>query len=86
MARIIVVGGEIAGSAVALFLDRRGHQVAVLEKDGRSAGADLESDFFDWRRPGVPQATQPHSLLALDSFGAARRGAGCVRGNAAIGR
>lgn len=64
MVRVIVVGGGIGGLATALFLGRRGHQVTVLEKDGRSAGADLEADFFDWHRPGVPQAAQPHTLHA----------------------
>lgn len=62
--RVAVLGGGIGGLAVALFLGRRGHQVTVLERDSRRAGTDLDGDFFDWRRPGVPQAVQPHSLLA----------------------
>ncbi|WP_063042379.1 FAD-dependent oxidoreductase [Nocardia grenadensis] len=64
MARIVVVGGGICGLATALFLGRRGHEVTVLEKDSRTAGHDLEHDFFDWHRPAVPQAIQPHSLLS----------------------
>lgn len=64
MTRVAVVGGGIGGLAVALFLGRRGHAVTVLERDGRRPGRDLDADFFDWRRPGVPQAVQPHGLLA----------------------
>lgn len=59
-----MVGGGIGGLAVALFLGRRGHAVTVLERDGRRPGRDLDADFFDWGRPGVPQAVQPHGLLA----------------------
>ncbi|MEU1467329.1 NAD(P)-binding protein [Streptomyces sp. NPDC005761] len=64
MTRVAIVGGGIGGMAVALFLGRRGHAVTVLERDGRRPGRDLDADFFDWRRPGVPQAVQPHGLLA----------------------
>ncbi|MEU9199294.1 NAD(P)-binding protein [Streptomyces sp. NPDC048332] len=64
MTRVAVVGGGIGGLAVALFLGRRGHAVTVLERDGRRPGRDLDADFFAWRRPGVPQAVQPHGLLA----------------------
>ncbi|MEW1689958.1 NAD(P)/FAD-dependent oxidoreductase [Streptomyces sp. NPDC091265] len=59
-----MVGGGIAGLAAALFLARRGHSVTVLERDARRPGSDLDEDFFAWRRPGVPQANQPHGLLA----------------------
>lgn len=59
-----MVGGGIGGLAVALFLGRRGHAVTVLERDGRRPGRDRDADFFDWRRPRVPQAVQPHGLLA----------------------
>ena len=61
---ITVLGGGIGGLTAALLLGRRGHQVTVLERDIRQAGADLDADFFDWQRPGVPQAIQPHGLLA----------------------
>lgn len=64
MTRVAVVGGGIGGLAVALFLGRRGHAVTVLERDGYRPGRDLDADFFGWRRPGVPQAVQPHGLLA----------------------
>lgn len=64
MTRVAIVGGGIGGLAAALFLGRRGHTVTVLERDGYRPGHDLDGDFFDWRRPGVPQAVQPHGLLA----------------------
>lgn len=64
MVQVVVVGGGIGGLAVAVFLGRRGHRVTVLEKDSRGPGTDLESDFFDWHRPQVPQAMQPHNLHA----------------------
>lgn len=38
--------------------------MTLFEQEERQAGADLERDFFGWRRPRVPQANQPHSLLA----------------------
>ncbi|MGW1405689.1 NAD(P)/FAD-dependent oxidoreductase [Streptomyces sp. NPDC002403] len=64
MTRVAIVGGGIGGLAAALFLGRRGHRVTVFERDGHRPGRDLDRDFFDWNRPGVPQAVQPHGLLA----------------------
>ncbi|MFJ9950025.1 FAD-dependent oxidoreductase [Kitasatospora sp. NPDC091207] len=46
------------------MLGRRGHTVTLFEQDTRQAGADLDRDFFHWNRPRIPQAVQPHSLLA----------------------
>ncbi|MFJ9682539.1 NAD(P)/FAD-dependent oxidoreductase [Streptomyces sp. NPDC101194] len=46
------------------MLGRRGHTVTLFEQDARQAGEDLDRDFFHWDRPRVPQAIQPHSLLA----------------------
>ncbi|MER5638785.1 FAD-dependent oxidoreductase [Kitasatospora sp. NPDC002227] len=63
MARVVVVGGGIGGLAAGLVLARRGHRVAVLEREARCAGSELDADFADWHRPGVPQAVQPHVLL-----------------------
>ncbi|WP_329191582.1 NAD(P)/FAD-dependent oxidoreductase [Streptomyces sp. NBC_01435] len=64
MTRVAIVGGGPGGLAAALFLGRRGHRVTLFERDGHRPGADLDADFFDWRRPGVPHAVQPHGLLA----------------------
>ncbi|MEU9041686.1 MULTISPECIES: FAD-dependent oxidoreductase [unclassified Kitasatospora] len=64
MARVAVVGGGISGLGTALMLGRRGHTVTLFEQDARQAGEDLNQDFFDWNRPRVPQANQPHSFLA----------------------
>lgn len=64
MARVALIGGGISGLGTALMLGRRGHTVTMFEQDGRQAGEDLDRDFFDWDRPRIPQAVQPHSLLA----------------------
>ncbi|MGW4651643.1 FAD-dependent oxidoreductase [Kitasatospora sp. NPDC004289] len=64
MARVAVVGGGISGLGTALMLGRRGHTVTVFEQDDRQAGADLDQDFYHWKRPRVPQANHPHSFLA----------------------
>ncbi|MFI7004906.1 FAD-dependent oxidoreductase [Streptomyces sp. NPDC050145] len=64
MARVAVMGGGISGLGTALMLGRRGHPVTLFEQDVRQAGDDPDEDFFHWDRPRVPQADQPHSLLA----------------------
>ncbi|MFJ3792175.1 FAD-dependent oxidoreductase [Kitasatospora sp. NPDC090091] len=64
MARVAVIGGGISGLGTALMLGRHGHTVTLFEQDTRDAGEDLDRDFFDWNRPRVPQAVQPHSFLA----------------------
>ncbi|WP_369776838.1 FAD-dependent oxidoreductase [Streptomyces sp. R33] len=64
MARVAVIGGGISGLGTALMLGRRGHTVTLFEQDARQAGEDLDRDFFHWDRPRIPQAVQPHSLLA----------------------
>ncbi|MFF5896847.1 NAD(P)-binding protein [Streptomyces argenteolus] len=58
---VAIVGGGIGGIAAAVFLGRRGHAVTVFERDVRQPGEHLDEDFFDRRRPGVPQAVQPHA-------------------------
>ncbi|MEU8511755.1 FAD-dependent oxidoreductase [Kitasatospora sp. NPDC048722] len=64
MARVAVIGGGISGLGTALMLGRQGHVVTLFEQDARAAGEDLDRDFYDWARPRVPQADQPHSFLA----------------------
>ncbi|MFJ9339786.1 NAD(P)/FAD-dependent oxidoreductase [Streptomyces sp. NPDC101733] len=68
MAHVLVIGGGVAGLATALLAARRGHTAELFERDTRAPGTALDRDFFDWRRPTVPQASQPHALL-----GAARQ-------------
>ncbi|MER6213552.1 NAD(P)/FAD-dependent oxidoreductase [Streptomyces sp. NPDC001272] len=63
MAHLLVIGGGVAGLATALLAARRGHTAEVFERDTRAPGTTLDQDFFGWRRPGVPQAAQPHVLL-----------------------
>lgn len=38
--------------------------MTLFERDGHRPGPDLDRDFFEWHRPGVPHAVQPHGLLA----------------------
>ena len=64
VARVAIIGGGIGGSAAALFLGRRGHDVVVFERDERGPSGDLERDFFEWHRPRTPQVAQPHAFLA----------------------
>ncbi|MGC5038106.1 FAD-dependent oxidoreductase [Streptomyces sp. DT190] len=63
MASVAVIGGGMAGTATALLLARAGHRVTVCEQDRRAVSGQVDADFFDWRRPRVPQAVQPHALL-----------------------
>ncbi|WP_328643844.1 NAD(P)/FAD-dependent oxidoreductase [Streptomyces canus] len=62
-ARIVVMGGGIAGLSVALMLARRGFGVTVLERD-QAPPADL-ADIVEWHRPGAPQTRQLHTFLGL---------------------
>ncbi|MFD9358617.1 NAD(P)/FAD-dependent oxidoreductase [Streptomyces sp. NPDC060031] len=63
MAHVLVIGGGVGGQAAALLAARAGHAVELFERDARAPGTALDRDFFGWRRPAVPQATQPHALL-----------------------
>lgn len=63
MAHVLVIGGGVGGLATALLAARRGHTAELFERDTRAPGTALDRDFFGWRRPTVPQASQPHALL-----------------------
>ncbi|CAM5630174.1 hypothetical protein SAVIM338S_06010 [Streptomyces avidinii] len=63
MAHVLIIGGGVGGAATALLAARRGHTAELFERDTRAPGTALDRDFFGWRRPTVPQATQPHALL-----------------------
>src|SRR5260370_668491 len=63
--RTAVLGAGPAGCAAALALARRGHDVALIDRDAdpdlSSAAAD---QIFDtWDRPAVGQFRQPHNFL-----------------------
>lgn len=64
MARVVIAGGGFAGLAAALLLARRGHTVAVVERDGPPPGSTPDDDAHGWHRPGAPQSHQSHVLLA----------------------
>lgn len=57
MARIVVVGGGLAGMAAAARLAKQGHDVALLEAGARLGGAlaDVEHEGHTW--PGGPSWT-----------------------------
>lgn len=62
MARIVILGAGICGSAAALLLCRDGHEVTVLERDAQPAPASGEDAWENWSREGVTQFHQPHYL------------------------
>jgi 2-polyprenyl-6-methoxyphenol hydroxylase-like FAD-dependent oxidoreductase len=64
MAKIVVAGGGICGSAAALMLARDGHEVTVLDRDPGPVPADVEAAWADWNRRGVGQFRFAHVLLA----------------------
>lgn len=52
----IVLGGSVAGMLAARVLADHAEKVVIVERDGVTAGTGM--------RPGVPQGTQIHALLA----------------------
>ena len=62
MARIVVIGGGIAGLTTALLLGRDGHHVTVLERDPAAPVAPRDA-FTGWERRGVPQFRLPHVFV-----------------------
>ncbi len=57
-ARVVVIGGSVAGLATGLILAGHGAEVVVVERDAPAEPAAT------WRR-GVPQARHSHACLAL---------------------
>ena len=60
---VTIVGGGIAGLALALDLGRKGHRVTVLERDDTPM-PETADEAFDWDRRGAPQVRHSHALLA----------------------
>lgn len=64
MTEFTIVGGSVAGLAAGLMLARGGHQVTVLERDGRRMPA-VTARVDSWPRPTVPQYHHAHAIPAL---------------------
>lgn len=67
MARIVVIGAGIGGTAAALLLARDGHQVTVLERDPDPPPPTMEESWTGWKRQAVGQFRLPHYLLTRGS-------------------
>lgn len=63
MAEIVVCGGSVIGSAMALMLAEDGHDVVVLEADPDGAPDSPADAWSAWKRGGVPQFHQAHYLM-----------------------
>lgn len=62
--RTVVVGGSVAGLAVAIALADLGARVTVLERDPAPDCKSGDEAFLKWRRPGVSQFRQAHGFSA----------------------
>lgn len=62
--RVIVVGGGILGTAIALGLSRRGAEVTVLE--AASLGSGTTSTSYAWLNAN---GKEPHSYYAINRAG-----------------
>jgi 2-polyprenyl-6-methoxyphenol hydroxylase-like FAD-dependent oxidoreductase len=60
VAKVLVLGGGLAGLSTALLLVGDGHQVTVAERDPAPAPVD---PWQAWARPGVSQFRLPHLML-----------------------
>jgi 2-polyprenyl-6-methoxyphenol hydroxylase-like FAD-dependent oxidoreductase len=61
MATIVVCGAGPVGLGAAMLLAGDGHRVTVVERDAAPPPAPPDA-FGQWRRPGVGQFQQPHTL------------------------
>jgi 2-polyprenyl-6-methoxyphenol hydroxylase-like FAD-dependent oxidoreductase len=61
---VAVVGGSVAGLAVALALAGSGRRVTVLERDWAPLPATPLEAFESWQRPGAPQTRHAHAFLS----------------------
>ena len=64
MARVLVVGGGIAGLATGMFLAPRGHDVTILDRDPADLPDDPDDAWTRWPRKGVPQLRHIHLFNA----------------------
>ncbi len=61
--RTVIVGGGMMGLCTAMLLADDGHEVTVLERDGRSP-PDPREAFASWERRGVNQFRLAHFFLS----------------------
>ena len=64
MARVLIVGGGIVGSSLALLAANDGHAVTLLERDAAPPPATAEDAWDQWERRGVNQFRLLHYFLA----------------------
>ncbi|WP_116452985.1 FAD-dependent oxidoreductase [Blastococcus litoris] len=64
MAAVVVCGGSVVGLSTAMMLGRAGHRVTVLEADPDGAPTTPAAAWSAWRRKGVPQFQQAHTVFA----------------------
>jgi 2-polyprenyl-6-methoxyphenol hydroxylase-like FAD-dependent oxidoreductase len=63
MAAIVVCGGGVIGLCAGLMLAEDGHEVTVLEPDPADPPGTPAEAWDGWRRAGVAQFRQPHTLF-----------------------
>jgi 2-polyprenyl-6-methoxyphenol hydroxylase-like FAD-dependent oxidoreductase len=63
MAAIVVCGGGVIGLCAGLMLAEDGHEVTVLEPDPADPPTRPVEAWDGWRRAGVAQFRQPHTLF-----------------------